>query len=86
MGAWLLYLGIDACHWRGGIFSYVFIPFQYGDDLLGIGPFLLSQDTLRETHDEEAGFDPETSSIYRMMTMAMGERLVPHYGDGALAT
>ena len=44
------------------------------------------QDTLRETHDEEASFDPETSSIYRLMTTALGERLVPHYGDGSLAT
>lgn len=43
------------------------------------------QDTLKETDDEDA-FDPQTSVIYRMLTSPLGERLVPHYGDGALAT
>ena len=43
------------------------------------------QDTLKEIDDEDA-FDPQTSVIYRMLTSPLGERLVPHYGDGALAT
>ena len=43
------------------------------------------QDTLKEIDDEDV-FDPQTSVIYRMLTSPLGERLVPHYGDGALAT
>lgn len=52
--------------------------------LMGAWLMYLGIDTLRETHDEETSFDPETSSIYRLMTTALGERLVPHYADGSL--
>eukprot|EP00438_Fugacium_kawagutii_P014327 Skav232171 [mRNA] locus=scaffold4749:32750:48362:- [translate_table: standard] len=44
------------------------------------------RDTLRESEDEQSSFDPESSAIYRLMTSALGNRLVPHYGDGSLAT
>lgn len=52
--------------------------------LIGAWLLYLGYDTLKEIDDEDA-FDPQTSVIYRMLTSPLGERLVPHYGDGALA-
>lgn len=69
------------------LFMFVAKVFQSIESLpylMGAWLLYLGLDTLRETHDEEASFDPETSSIYRLMTTALGERLVPHYGDGSL--
>lgn len=52
--------------------------------LIGAWLLYLGYDTLKEVDDEDV-FDPQTSVIYRMLTSPLGERLVPHYGDGALA-